>query len=372
MAAMTDYAKISGAEPDKTVINGHTTGTSFMSQFAQRLGLEPDGTLRDRLERALKGETSEAELFDPQERTWLQNTLRFGGLRVEDVMVPRADVVAIDETAPLSDLMLLFQQAGHSRIPVYAGTLDAPRGMVHIKDVMSWIASCAMQRPVPDIESLPDNPIMSDAPDRAASDAGAEADMQQPPYGQKPIAARRLDLGQVDLSLPIASAGIIRDVLYVPPSMPVVNLLLRMQSAPVHLALVVDEYGGTDGLVTIENLIEEIVGDIEDEHDNNGGPDMRETSAGLIAAARTPIDELSERLGGVPMALPDHEDEIDTLGGLIFTLLGRVPLRGELVMHPSGVEFEVLEADPRRVKKVKIHLDKRKSGTPIPEADTLA
>ncbi len=363
MAAMTDYVKHAGVTPDKAAIHGQTAGSSFMSQFAQRLGLEPEGTLRDRLERALKGETSEADSFDPQERTWLQNTLRFGGLRVEDVMVPRADVVAIDETAPLSDLLLLFQEAGHSRIPVYAGTLDAPRGMVHIKDLLSWIASCALLSP-------PDAVHPATRPGGVTNEPEAGDHRPDDAPSDEPGPSRVIDLGRVDLSLPIASAGIIRDVVFVPPSMPVVNLLLRMQSAAVHLALVVDEYGGTDGLVTIENLIEEIVGDIEDEHDINGGPDMRETPAGLIAAARTPIDELSERLGGVPMALPDHEDEIDTLGGLIFTLLGRVPLRGELVLHPSGVEFEVLEADPRRIKKVKIHLDKLNPGLPASEQQT--
>ncbi len=302
-------------------------GGNLISQFAQRLGFDSDDNLRTRLERALKGETREAQAFDPQERTWLLNTLRFTALRVEDVMVPRADIVAIDENASLSDLVTLFREAGHSRVPVYRDTLDAPTGMIHIKDLLTWIADHAA------------HPSRQDAP----------------PAADKP-AGEALELGQVDLSRPIVSALRLRDILYVPPSMPVVSLLLRMQSTPVHLALVVDEYGGTDGLVTIENLIEEIVGDIEDEHDTNGDVEIREAADGLIASARTPIESLQERLGGTELVAPEHEDEVDTLGGLVFTLLGRVPLRGELIPHPSGIEFEVLEADPRRIKKLKIHL----------------
>jgi CBS domain containing-hemolysin-like protein len=299
------------------------TGANFISQFAQRLGFDSEDNLRTRLERALKGETREAQAFDRQERTWLLNTLRFGGLRVEDVMVPRADIVAVDENAPLADLMALFREAGHSRVPVYRETLDAPTGMIHIKDLLTWIASQSETVPAVD----------------------AESDAQS-----------RLDLSGVDLSQPISSSLMVRDVLYVPPSMPVVSLLLRMQTEPIHLAIVVDEYGGTDGLVTIENLIEEIVGNIEDEHDTNGDLDIREVADGLIASARTPIEDLSERLSVDDLVAPEHEDEVDTLGGLVFTLLGRVPLRGELVPHPSGIEFEVLEADPRRIKKLKIHL----------------
>ncbi|MFP3921179.1 MAG: hemolysin family protein [Dichotomicrobium sp.] len=300
-------------------------GTNFISQFAQRLGFDSDENLRTRLERALKGETREAQAFDRQERTWLLNTLHFSALRVEDVMVPRADIVAIDESAPLSDLIALFREAGHSRMPVYRETLDAPTGMIHIKDLLTWIA--------------------------AQAETAAEGEAGE---GRQTA----LDLGAVDLSQPIVSSLLVRDVLYVPPSMPVVSLLLRMQSQPVHIAIVVDEYGGTDGLVTIENLIEEIVGDIEDEHDTNGDVEIRETADGLLASARTPIEDLAERLGGVELVAPEHEDEVDTLGGLVFTLLGRVPLRGELIPHPSGIEFEVLEADPRRIKKLKVHLGK--------------
>jgi len=329
---------ISDASGNANGTQGHSEddssgyGGNFLSQFAQRLGFDNDDNLRTRLERALKGETREAEVFERQERTWLLNTLRFGALRVEDVMVPRADIVAIDENAPLSELVALFREAGHSRVPVYRDTLDAPTGMVHIKDLLTWIAEQAHR-----VEPV----------DQAANTQTELAEETR---------TEALRLGGVDLSRPIVSALKLRDILYVPPSMPVVSLLLRMQGTPVHLALVVDEYGGTDGLVTIENLIEEIVGDIEDEHDTNGDIEIHETADGLIASARTPIEDLQERLGGAELVAPEHEDEVDTLGGLVFTLLGRVPLRGELIPHPSGIEFEVLEADPRRIKTLKIHL----------------
>ncbi len=329
MSDITHAPGSANGTPPKTEDDSSGQGSNFISQFAQRLGFDSDDNLRTRLERALKGETREAQAFERQERTWLLNTLRFGALRVEDVMVPRADIVAIDENAPLSDLVALFREAGHSRIPVYRDALDAPTGMVHIKDLLTWIAAEALS---------------ADSKDTATEVQTTET------------AGAALELGQVDLSRTIVSALKLRDILYVPASMPVVSLLLRMQSTPIHLALVVDEYGGTDGLVTIENLIEEIVGDIEDEHDTNGDIEISETTDGLIASARTPIEDLQERLGGAELVAPEHEDEVDTLGGLVFTLLGRVPLRGEMVPHPSGIEFEVLEADPRRIKKLRIHL----------------
>ncbi len=167
--------------------------------------------------------------------------------------------------------------------------------------------------------------------------------------------SQQLEFGRVDLSRPIASAKIRRPVLYVPPSMPATNLLIRMQSTRIHMALVVDEYGGTDGLVTIEDLVEQIVGDIEDEHDvAEAAHIIVEPKVGLVASARTPIKQLEEHLG-IKLLKPEEEEDIDTLGGLMFSLLGRVPVRGELVRHPSGLELEVLDADARRLKKVKIH-----------------
>jgi len=247
----------------------------------------------------------------------LLRLLRFGTLRVEDVMVPRADIIAAEENESLGELLRLFQDAGVSRIPVYQETLDDPRGMIHVKDLLKWMTR-----------------------DVAAPVNG----------GEKP----HPDLTTVDLKIPLLVTKIRRPVLYVPPSMPAMNLLIRMQSTRIHMALVVDEYGGTDGLVTIEDLVEQIVGEIEDEHDELEDAHIYEDAKlGLVASARTPVKELDEHLG-LKLLTPEEEEAIDTLGGLVFALVGRVPARGEIVLHPSGIEFEVLDADPRRVKRLKI------------------
>ena len=172
----------------------------------------------------------------------------------------------------------------------------------------------------------------------------------------KPAATARLDLGKVDLQRSVATMNITRDLLYVPGSMSVLDLLLKMQTTRLHLALVVDEYGGTDGLVSIEDLVEEVVGDIADEHDVEDEPLIRtDPRLGLIADARMPIEELEKHLAR-ELVSEEQEEDIDTLGGLVFSIAGRIPARGELVRHPSGIEFEVLEADPRRIKKLRIHV----------------
>jgi len=216
--------------------------------------------------------------------------------RVDDVMVPRADIVAAAADVSLEELVSLFTAASHSRLPVYRETLDDVIGMVHIKDL----------------------------------------------------------LGLWDKSEALAMDEITRQVLFVAPSMPVLDLLLQMQATRVHMAVVVDEYGGTDGLVTIEDLVEEIVGEIEDEHDRLVAPQVTELPDGVLEMdARTPIEDLERRIGCA--LLPEERDEdIETLGGLVFSVLGRVPRRGELLSHPSGVEFEVVDADPRRVKRVRV------------------
>jgi len=228
-------------------------------------------------------------------------------------MVPRADIIAVDDTVSVAELMEVFRQAEHSRVPVYHETLDDPRGMVHIRDLMSWITS--------------------------------EADKEG-----------TLNLAKVDLARSIASINILREILYVPGSMSVLDLLLKMQTTRLHLALVVDEYGGTDGLVSIEDLVEEVVGDIADEHDVEDEPLIKsDPRLGLVAAARTPIFDLEKYLA-FELASEEQEEEVDTLGGLVFAIAGRIPARGELVRHASGIEFEVLDADPRRIKKLRIHL----------------
>ncbi|HAH65152.1 MAG TPA: HlyC/CorC family transporter [Rhizobiales bacterium] len=274
------------------------------------LGEEPD--LRVLIEDALARSKSDA--LSGQERTMLRRILRFGTLTVEDVMVPRADIIAVDDTVTVDELMRVFRQAEHSRVPVYRQTLDDPRGMVHIRDLMSWITTEA--------------------------EAGGNGS---------------LDLGKVDLKRTVASINITREILYVPDSMSVLDLLLKMQTTRLHLALVVDEYGGTDGLVSIEDLVEEVVGEIADEHDVEDEPLIRsDPRLGLVADARTPIEDLEKHLA-LELVSGEQEEDIDTLGGLVFSIAGRIPARGELVRHPSGIEFEVLEADPRRIKKLRIH-----------------
>ncbi|EJW21013.1 hypothetical protein IMCC14465_08090 [alpha proteobacterium IMCC14465] len=259
----------------------------------------PDTNLRESLEDVLEDEAGNDESLTGEELHMLKNLLGFKDVRVEDVMVPRANITAVDEKTSLEDLGGLFTESGHSRLPVYKQSLDHPIGMVHIKDLVAMLAGKAPKVPL---------------------------------------------------------KALIRDVLFAPPSMPALDLLLRMQASRSHMALVVDEYGGTDGLVTIEDLIEEIVGEIEDEYDDQSGPQIVTRAGGIMEAqARLPIEELEEKLG---IALIDEDEDIDTLGGLVFTLAGRVPQRGEVIIHKHGIEFEVRDADPRRIKTLRIRQKK--------------
>jgi CBS domain containing-hemolysin-like protein len=306
---------------------------SWFTGLRAKLGLPGAPTLRETLESALTT-AGEAEAFSAEEREMLLRTLRFGALQVEDVMVPRADIIAIDENESIRELLKTFDTAGVSRIPLYRETLDEPRGVVHVKDLLHWLIGHAQGRPSGDV-----HPPLSEI--RGAAAVG------------KVFAP---DLARVDLSHSIASADLARPMLYVPPSMPAANLLLRMQATHIHMALVVDEYGGTDGLVTIEDLVEQIVGEIEDEHDEAEAAHITsDAKQGLVSQARTPVHELEQYLG-LQLLEPEQEDEIETVGGLISSLAGRVPARGEVIPHPTGVAFEVLDADRRRVKKLRIHL----------------
>ncbi len=308
-----------------------------------KLGLPGQQTLRDTLEDALKAPGPAAN-FSDAEKSMLERLLRFGASRVDDIMVPRADIIALDENEPLSELLKTFDEAGNSRIPLFRETLDDPRGMIHIKDLFHW--------------------LMTEADAKFAAPAGGEAGESS---GTGLLT--KLDLSAVDLTRPITTAKIRRQVLYVPPSMPAADLLIRMQATRIHMALVVDEYGGTDGLVTIEDLVEQIVGDIEDEHDDAEETNIAsDPKQGLIASGRTPVSELEDHLKQKLLS-EGEEAEIDTLGGLVFSLLGRVPARGELIRHASGVEFEVLDADPRRVKKLKIHLPRQTVTKPSPATE---
>ena len=323
-----------------------STLASWLESLRGRFGAQGPHSLRDALEHALKkDEAHAAGSFSTAEREMLLRIMRFSSSTVSDVMVPRADIIAVDESEPLRELVLTFEKAGVSRIPLFHETLDDPRGMIHIKDLVRFLTAEAAGRP------------LADAP--ATADASTPNDRAQ---------LTTPDVAKLDLSRPISAAKIKRTLLYVPPSMPATNLLIRMQTTRIHMALVVDEYGGTDGLVTIEDLVELIVGDIEDEHDEAEDAHITaDARNGVVASGRTPVSELEEHLG-LKLLTPDEEEDIDTLGGLVFSIGGRVPARGELVRHISGVEFEVLDADPRRVKKLKIHMPKSESPQLLPVA----
>jgi len=287
-------------------------------------GIEP-ASVRDDIEDALEEAGTNAD-FTPQERAILKNVLALHEVRVADVMVPRADIVSVSVEATLGELLALFRTAGHSRLPVYGDTLDDPRGMVHIRDFMDFLAS----EPSFGLVGQPN--------------AEAEA-----------APAERKAVAEFGMDTPLSAAHILRPVLFAPPSMPALDLLVKMQASHTHMALVIDEYGGTDGLVSIEDVVEAIVGDIEDEHDEAERPQVAPAPDGsFIVEARASLEDVSEAVGFDFSALPDAED-VDTIGGLITAIAGRVPGRGEIVAGPEAFEFEVLDADPRRVKRLKIH-----------------
>ena len=236
-------------------------------------------------------------------------------MRVEDVMIPKAEIIAVPDTIEKADLVQVFRDSGMTRLPAFSGTLDTPVGMVHLKDF---------------------------ALSHGFNGNSASFDLH----------------------------AMLRPLLFVPPSMPLGVLLTKMQTERRHMALVIDEYGGVDGLVTIEDLIEQVVGEIEDEHDIDEGQNWtRETPGCYLALAKTPLEEFEEE---IELQLTNGEDidaeEIDTLGGLVFVLAGHVPARGEMVQHPSGTEFEVVDADPRRIKRLRVRLPGVTSGKASPAA----
>nr|WP_274605689.1 hemolysin family protein [Afifella marina] len=247
-------------------------------------------------------------------------------------MVPRADIDAVDHDVPLATVLMAFKEAGHSRLPVYRETLDDPMGMVHLKDVVGWMLEHARK----DLE-------------QPESMAAAEEETER-----RFRFSASLDFSPVDLSQPLRSSGIIRPILFVPPSMPARMLLERMQAGRTQMALVIDEYGGTDGLVSLEDLVETIVGEIEDEHDDEEDADIAKVAEGVfVADARAELDELADVIGPA-FQMGELGEEVETVGGLIYTLLGRIPVRGEIVNALDGFEIEILEADPRRIKRVRI------------------
>jgi CBS domain containing-hemolysin-like protein len=309
------------------------------------------GSIRSDLKDVLDAGAGETG-FSPKESAMLKNILSLRERKVVDVMVPRADIVAVQQDIVLGELLKLFAGAGHSRLVVYDDMLDDAVGMIHLRDLVGFMT------------------------ERAAASAKANTRRKKPfPAG--------LDLKAIDLSTPLSKAKIIREMLFAPPSMPVLDLLARMQATRIHLALVVDEYGGADGVVSIEDIVEQIVGDIEDEHDEDAPPAVvRQPDGSFLADARASLEDATGIIGA-EFDVGEAAKEVDTLAGYIASRIGRVPVRGELVPGPGRFEIEVLDADPRRVKKLKIYVtgDRHEArdrepprrpaqpGTPAPQSD---
>lgn len=302
------------SEPPSSPAPGEKRGPTLWQRLKGLLALRTV-SLRDDLEVALESEANgETADFTPSERAILQNVLQLGEKHIDDVMVPRADIQAMEVSRPLGELIAQFRRVNHSRIPIYDDSLDNIVGFIHVKDALKKITA-----PVTDAEQESAVRLVS------------------PPLKQA--------VGKLD---------IVREVLYVPPLMPVGDLLQQMQLKRVHMAIVVDEYGGTDGLVTIEDLLEAVVGEIEDEHDEAEVALVRKVNSNVfIASARAELDEVRQVIG------PDfdpgqHAEEVETLGGLVFDLAGHLPAKGETVNGINGFEFEVLASDTRQIKRLKI------------------
>jgi magnesium and cobalt transporter len=275
---------------------------SFLHRLRGMLGRRtPEPTLRESIAELMQEAAEAPEAADPpseldrHERLLIQNILRLRETTADDVMVPRADIVAMRVDLTLEQTIEQIRGEGHSRLPVYREQLDDIIGMVHIKDVFAYVGR-------PEAFSL---------------------------------------------------EAILRRPLMVAPRMRVLDLLLQMRQARMHMALVVDEYGGIDGLVTIEDLVETITGEIDDEHDDEAMPMMTERPDGALDLnARLPVEEFEKRMG--PILSEDERDaDIDTVGGLVFTLAGRVPAKGEVISHPSGLEFRILDADARKIRRLR-------------------
>jgi magnesium and cobalt transporter len=276
--------------------DGPHHGSGLLRSLLKRLRRrEKNEAVREAIEELIE-ETPESDTpITDDQRVLLANILKLRDKTVADVMVPRTDIVSIAADIPLDEVVRLIQTEAHSRYPVYRESLDDVIGMIHIKDVLAYWGT-----------------------------------------------SKKFNL-----------RDILRRVVFVAPTLPVLDMLLDMRRSRTHMALVVDEFGGTDGLLTIEDLVEEIVGEIEDEHDVAQAPTLVRRADGTIDVnGRTTIELLEQEIG--PILSDDERQEIDTLGGLIFSLLGRIPERGEVVRHPSGVEFEVLDVDPRRIRRLRV------------------
>jgi CBS domain containing-hemolysin-like protein len=318
-----DPGRGSGAALPVVVPSQSERPKGWMARLKRILFGWPAASPRADLELVLTAQQTPSD-FSPEEAAMLKNILGLRETRIERIMVQRADIVAVQQDITLAELVRVFEVAGHSRLVVYNDTLDDPAGMVHIRDLIAFMA--------------------------------ARASHEQP--GVDTSKTTDLDLANIDLSVPLASTNIIREILYTPPSMPALDLLAKMQATRIHLALVIDEYGGSDGLVSIEDLVELIVGDIADEHDEQEMPAIvRQNDGSFIANGRASLDDVRAAIGS-QFDVGDVAEEVDTLGGYLVTKAGHVPVRGELVPGPEPFEAEVLDADPRRVKRVKIYLRK--------------
>jgi CBS domain containing-hemolysin-like protein len=309
-----------------------TAGDSegFFTRLARALFGWRNGPTRADIEVVLEAAGPGEAGVSPEERTMIRNILALRGRRIEDVMVPRGDIVAVQQGITLGELVKVFEKAGHSRLVAYDDTLDDPIGMVHIRDLIAFMTAQAAIDP-------------------------------QKTTKRKKARPAGLDFNAIDLSLPLSSTRIMREMLFVPPSMPALDLLEKMKATRIHLALVVDEYGGTDGLVSMEDIVEQIVGEIADEHDEDELPAVvRESDGSYVADARARLDDVTAAVG-VAFDVGDAAETVETIGGYLMAQVGRLPLRGELVPGPEGFEIEVLDSDPRRVKKVRIHRSKNRT-----------
>ncbi len=266
--------------------------------FRERVGVRSEGSLKEMIEEALEENGGEATDISAEEKSLLKNLINFGELSAYDIMVPRSDIMAVPRHVSFEELKQHVITIGHTRIPVYDESLDAIEGFIHVKDLFPHL-----------------------------------------------VAKEQFNISKI-----------LRDILFVPPSMRIVDLLLKMRVSGCHIAIVVDEFGGTDGLVTMEDLFEQIVGDIQDEHDGHEAePTMRWLGDHVVEAdARTPIAKLEAALGETLSALVHEDDDLDTLGGLIFSTLGRIPVRGEMLMLKANLKAEILQADPRRIRLVRL------------------
>jgi CBS domain containing-hemolysin-like protein len=296
---------------------------TLLAKLKRKLGPKPVD-LQKSLEGVIESHAEETGTLtlDGDARSMMRNVIGFADMRVNDLMVPRANIIAVEDTSTMRELLAQFVEANHSRLPIFRESLDDVAGMIHVKDYLRWMTSKGSKKKT---KLVPEAGVTLPAKELSST-------IKQHP-------------------------SLLREVLFVPPSMPAPDLLLKMKASHIHLAIVVDEYGGTDGIVSLEDLIEVIIGDISDEHDTDDEQDMlRQVDENTyVANAQVEIYKLDQKLK-VDLLPDDQEDEADTLAGLVFEMAGRVPTRGEIIKHPSGLEFEIMDSDARRIKRVRIHI----------------